>query len=186
MRADGTQLDRVKDSAPSVNLLTAWTPDGQLMWQELADGNQMNYRIRDLSSGDDSRLLLGTVYGWVFLPEFSPSGKEIAVFWNRVGGPRGLYVLSWPSLVPRLLTQSTYWPVGWSADGASIIATGDGSVWSISSTSGETRRLARVSIARDDFGDVTPDGKYLVVSLVNAIGDAWLIENFDAQAGIRP
>ena len=42
----------------------------------------------------DSLLLPGKIYGWVFNPEFSPSGKEVAVFWNRQGGPPGLYVLA--------------------------------------------------------------------------------------------
>jgi serine/threonine protein kinase/WD40 repeat protein len=183
MRADGTQLEQLHNSAPSVNLLTTWTPDGRLMWQEVTSMNQMNYRIRDLSSGHDSFLLPpGNRYGFVFLPEFAPSGKELAVFWNRDGGRRGLYVLSWPALVPRLLTNATYWPIGWSADGAAVIAADERSVWLVSTRDGQSRPLTRVSLAGDDLGDVTTNGKYLVSSVTAGTADAWLIEHFDPQA----
>ena len=142
MRPNGTQLDGLRNSRPSVNLLTSWTPDGRVMWQETTTGDQMNYRIRDLSTGGDSMLLPGNGHGWVFLPEFSPSGKEVAVFWNRVNGPRGLYVLSWPTLDARLLVQASYWPAGWVADGSSIVATGEGGVWLVSARDGRSTRLA--------------------------------------------
>ena len=161
MRADGRQLEQLQNSAPSDNLLTAWTPDGRVMWQEVTSMNQMNYRMRDLSSGHDSFLLPVDSYGWVFLPEFAPSGKELAVFWNRDGGRRGLYVLSWPALDSRLLTNATYWPIGWSADGAAVIAEGEGGVWSVSTRKGQSRPLTRGPLAGDDRGDVTPDGSTL-------------------------
>jgi len=184
MRADGRQLERLQNSAPSDNLLTAWTPDGRVMWQEVTM-NQMNYRIRDLSSGHDTFLLPGNRYGYLFLPEFAPSGKELAVFWNRDGGRRGLYVLSWPALVPRLLTGATYWPIGWSADGAAVIAAGERRVWLVSTRNGQSRPLTHAPLARDDQGDVTPNGKYLVSSVTAGTADAWLIEHFDPQARTR-
>jgi Tol biopolymer transport system component len=193
IRPDGMLPYQVNDSAPSSNMLASWTPDGRLMWQVLSSGNQMNYRIRDLSSGDDSMLLSGETYGYVFLPEFSPSGKEVAVAWNRRGGPSGLYVLTWPGLIPRFRSDPYFRPVGWSADGTSIVATAEGSVWLVSMKNGQRRRLAPVSVAIGDVGgveleaggDVTPDGRYFVGSVTNRTADVWLIENFDPQAGVR-
>ncbi len=182
MRADGRQLEQLHDAAPSNNLLTAWTPDGRLMWQEVTSMNQMNYRIRDLSTGQDSFLLPGSRYGWVFLPEFAPGGKELAVFWNRTGGPRGLYVFSWPALVPRLMTTATYWPMGWSADGGAVIAADERGVWSVSTRNGQSSPLSREPLASEDGGDVTPDGHYFVSSVSAGTADAWLIEHFDPQA----
>jgi hypothetical protein len=58
---------------------------------------------------------------------------------------------------------------------------------------GQRRRRAPVSVAIGDVGgvgleaggDVTPDGRYFVGSVVNRTADVWLIENFDPQAGAR-
>jgi Tol biopolymer transport system component len=182
IRSDGTQLKRVDNSTPSVNLMTSWTPDGRLMWQEMTHG-QVNYRIRDLSSGDDSLLLSGDNDGAVFAPEFSPNGKEVAVFGKLRGGPRGIYVLSWPARVPRFITNSIVGAnaVGWSANGASIIAM-SGGVWFVSTRNGQARRIAGVSDVVT--GDVTPDGESAIVSVKNWTADAWLIENFDQQAKV--
>ena len=185
MRADGTHLDELRNSRPSVNLLTTWTPDGRVMWQEVTNGNQMNYRIRELSGGGESMMLSGNRDGWVFLPEFSPSGKEVAVFWTPAQGTRGLYVLSWPALDARLLTQADYWPAGWSADGSSLVTTGENGVWLVSAKDGRSTRLARLSLAADEVGDVAPGGKYLVVSVLDESADAWLIQSFDQQAAME-
>ena len=140
----------------------------------------MNYRIRDLSRGIDSLLLTGDTYGWVFFPEFSPSGNELAVSWNPLDGPRGLYVLSWPGLVPRLLVDGiALRPIGWSADGASIVATAEDGIRLVP-RSGEKPRLV-IDVKAID-GDMTPDGRYVVTSIEKATADAWLIEHFDPQA----
>lgn len=181
MRADGSQLEQVRNSAPTDNLRTAWTPDGRLMWQEVTSAGGMNYRIRDLSSGHDS-FLFPEQHGFVFLPEFAPNGKEFAVFGNGIPGPRGLYVVSWPGLVPRLLTPETYWPMGWSADGASVIAAGQQDIWLVSTQDGQSRRLTRLLLFSNNEGDVTSDGKYLVNSVGGSTADAWLIQDFDPRA----
>ena len=153
------------------------------MWQEGTATSQMNYRIRDLSRGTDSMLLSGS-YGWEFAPEFSPSGKELAVSWNRLGGPRGLYVLSWPDLVPTLLAEvgAGRRPIGWAVDRASIVATAEDGIWLVPRSGGKPRLVAEVNAIG---GDVTPDGRYIVTNVVNVTGDAWLIENFDPQAEAR-
>ena len=48
IRPDGSRLYPVNNSTPGVNLMTRWTPEGHLMWQEVTTKNQTNYRIRDL------------------------------------------------------------------------------------------------------------------------------------------
>jgi serine/threonine protein kinase len=144
--------------------------------QKMAVVSQVIRRALDA----DLLLLTGETYGWVFAPEFSPSGEELAVSWNRLGGPRGLYILSWPGLVPRLLADGqAMQPIGWSADGASIVATSEGGIWRVPRSGGNPRIVTEVNTLG---GDVTRDGRYIVTSVVKVTADAWLIENFDPQA----
>ena len=66
-------------------------------------------------------------------------------------------------------------PIGWTADGASVVASGGGT-WLVSAESGDATRLVNAAVGD---GDVTRDGKYVVASVSNTTADAWLIENLN-------
>ena len=182
MRADGVSPEEVKDS-PVGNPLLTWLPDGRLAWQ--TPGNQ-NYRIRDLRTGQDEYLLKDDSFGWVFLPQFSPRGDQVAVLWNRrMKRPSdlGLWLLSWPGREERRLTPQELRPIGWSTDGQWIYASPyqGRAVVRVSARTGKTERAGEfpVGTLQDNFCDLTPDRSAIICSLTEQKSDAWLIEDFD-------
>lgn len=185
MRPDGQQQHRVENTPLSTNLLVGWTPDGRLLWQHTTPGNFLNYRIRDLSSGQEDLLLADGAEGWVFRPKFSPRGDMVAVHWNRRPPAKpGQYVLTWPGRVERLLKERAS-PLGWTRDGwivaiESNVALPD--VWMVSPATSEMKVLTRVPVGAVTSGDVSADGKYVVINVRDRKGDAWLVENFDPQS----
>jgi hypothetical protein len=77
------------------------------------------------------------------------------------------------------VAEGFFSPVGWTADGSSIVATSSGGLWSVSARDGKRIALLRAETAS---ADVSPDGKYAIVSVVDQTADAWMIEGFDPQA----
>jgi TolB protein len=178
MNADGQELKPLTLGPVGLNMMVTWTPDGRIAWQQDTADNQLNYRIRDLTSGQESFLTNSTV-GYVFAPRFSPQGDRVAVYWNRPADQPGLWLLSWPKRAETFLQTRAY-PLGWSPDGQSIYARKSaGEVWVGATQTGTSRLLARVPSGIIGGGDATPDGKYLVLSVRERKGDAWLVENFD-------
>ena len=150
MRADGVSPEEVKDS-PVGNALLTWLPDGRLAWP--TPGNQ-NYRIRDLRTGRDEYLLNDDSFGWVFLPQFSPRGDQVAVGWNRrmkQPSDPGLWLLSWPGREERRLTPEELVPIGWSTDGEWIYASPIQGSRRRPSVSANGQDRARWAISRRDL-----------------------------------
>jgi Tol biopolymer transport system component len=183
MSADGQELKPLALGPVGTNMEVTWTPDGQIAWQQDTIGNHLNYRLRNLTSGQES-FLANSTEGYVFDPRFSPLGDRVAVYWNRPVDQPGLWVLSWPK---RAETFLRIWasPLGWSPDGQSIYARKSalGEIWVVGTQTGAARLLASVPAGTIGGGDATPDGKYLVLSVRERKADAWLVENFDP--GVR-
>ena len=198
MNTDGQQQKKLELGPVDGNPLVLWTPDGRIAWQQTTAGKFLNYRIRDLSSGQESFLAKDTSGGWIFFPVFSPQRDRIAVAWNSIrkrpppeAKPYGLgmWLISWPERVETFLREGVT-PLGWSLDGQSIYAAStveeQPSIWVVSATTGESRLLADVpgvagDRSSDGAGDVTPDGKELVLAIQERKADVWLVENFDPR-----
>ena len=182
--ADGRAPQEVKGAETLSNLVT-WIPDGRLAWQT---PDARNYRIRDLASGQEELLVKNPEVGWIFEPTFSPRGDQVALYWNRRQGSKGmpgLWVLSWPSREERYLAPKLT-PVGWSENGEWIYA------WE-ESTSAIIRvspRTARIEpIGKFPRGELfsgscslTPDRHAIVCAPVESVTDAWIIDDFDSES----
>jgi Tol biopolymer transport system component len=170
----------VKSDEPANELVT-WLPDGRLAWLTY---DSRNYRIRDLASGKDELLVKNPEVGWVFHPTFSPGGDQVAVYWNRRDGRRGLWVLSWPAREERFVAPNR-WPVGWSEHGDWIYAY-EVSTSAIVKVSPRTTTIEPVgSFPRGVFVydsspcSLTPDRQAIVCSLYEGVTDAWIVDHFD-------
>jgi Tol biopolymer transport system component len=173
---DGRAPQQVKDAESD---LVTWLPDGRLAWRA---SDARNYRIRDLASGQDELLVNNPEVGWVFEPTFSPRGDQVAVWWNRSDGRRGLWVLSWPARKERFIAPSL-WPVGWSEDDDWIYAFEE-STSTIVKVSPRTTKIEPVgSFPRGQLlggsCSLTPDRQAVVCSLYEGVTDAWIVDHFD-------
>ena len=180
-RTDVVGPEEVKDSAVSAQLPPIWLPDGRLAWPT---PDHQNYRIRDLRTGEDEYLFKGDSFGWVFNPQFSPRGDYVALSWNRIKEPRGqdVWVLSWPGRAERRLTKGMLMPIGWSADGEWIYATGVATVFRVSFQTGKTEPVAQFPVETVGSScDLFPDRSAVICSLLEQKSDAWIVENFDPE-----
>jgi Tol biopolymer transport system component len=187
MNADGQHQKQLSLGPVGPNLRVTWTPDDRIAWQQVTADNYLTYRIKNLTNGEET-LLANTTHGYLRDPRFSPKGDRVAVFWQR--SQPGLWLLTWPGRVETFLHSNWYYPMGWSADGHSIYAyeagsaTTRGAVLAVAAETGESRLVASMpdGVVIDD-GDSSPDGKYLVLSLLEIKADAWVVTNFDPRIG---
>jgi WD40 repeat protein len=179
---EGNRPVELKDSA--VGYAVMWLPDGRLAWNT---PDARDFRIRDLATGREDTLVKDPSVGQIVRPTFSPKGDEVAVLWNRK--ERGLWVLTWPARVERLVARGVYYPVGWAADGQWIYATEPGTnrLVKVSAQTGQIEPLATVrdgSLAGDCA--LSADARTLVCSIAESKGDAWLVERFDPRVSPLP
>jgi Tol biopolymer transport system component len=181
MDADGRQQRKLETSEVAPSYIVTWIPGGHVGWQQTTPGKQVNYRIRDITTGREEFLVKegsGSVSG----PIFSPRDDQVVLLWTRPERP-GLWVLTWPGREDRFLTSEYARPLGWSPDGLWIYALRNSGqhVLRISARTGDIEIATTFKTGRISSGDVTPDGRYVVCSVLEYRGDAWLIENFDPQ-----
>jgi Tol biopolymer transport system component len=175
--ADGQQATLIEDTAVT-NRRVTWFPDGRLAWQT---SDARNYRIRDLATEQEETLVADPSVGFVFAPHVSPSGDQVAVYWNRL--ERGLWVVSWPARAERFLAPDLQ-PAGWSADGQWIYAhhfNAGSELVRVAVRTGTVETVARFPPGRLLSCNLTPDARALVCSLLESKSDAWLVEHFDPQ-----
>jgi Tol biopolymer transport system component len=171
----------VSDSAVSNSILT-WLPDGRLAWPST---DARNYRIRNLTTGENEFLVRDPSVGWVTVPRFAPDGALVAVRWNRQ--PEGLWLLTWPGREERFLAagRPEAVPIGWSGDGEWVYAsqTFGRTLFRISARTGKSEPLGSFPVG--DFQtspcDLTPDRASIVCSLTETTADAWVMEHFDQE-----
>jgi Tol biopolymer transport system component len=184
---DGVRVEEVKDSAVG-NPLLAWLPDGRLAWQT---PDARNYRIRDLKTGREERLVENESVGWVFQPRYSAAGTEVVVDWNRrVNGAPGLWVMTWPGREARQIGPLLQ-PIGWSADGQWIYAAprSGRALVRVSPRTGTSEPVGAFplgSLGQPGQGGcaLAPDRTSIICSLIEQTSDAWLVLDFDPE--LRP
>ena len=128
--------------------------------------------------------------GWVFEPQFSPRGDQVAVFWNRVEGTelkRVLWLLSWPAREARKLAPNL-WPFGWSVNGDWIYAY-EASTRAIVRVSARTSKIEPVgSFPQGTIGasdcTPTPDRRSIVCATSEEFVDAWIVDHFDPDVQV--
>jgi dipeptidyl aminopeptidase/acylaminoacyl peptidase len=179
--ADGQHAAPIPTEQLSNQMMT-WFPDGRLAWQT-ADAR--DFIIHDLQTGKEEHLLPPNAPGWVFFPHVSPTGRTVAVFWNRPP-TRGLWSLTWPAREDRFVLKNAR-PFGWSADSRFVYA--------LESSEGRFDRNTSIVRVNIDTGRVDqiarpPKGLFSTCTLVakrpiaicavlEESSDAWLVEHFD-------
>jgi tRNA A-37 threonylcarbamoyl transferase component Bud32/Tol biopolymer transport system component len=104
----------------------AWTARGELLFQ--TEGNR-NYGVL-VSGKPEHALVADDTKGWMFGLQPSPDGHRAAVLWNRA--LRGVWVISLDDGSATWLWPTWGFPIGWSANGASIfIEESDGKAFNI-------------------------------------------------------
>ena len=188
MDADGGQLQKLETPAPSIHLAVMWTPEGRLAWQQYTDqsSSYMNFRIRDLKTGDERFLATPTTSGWMFYPFFSPTGDRTAFRWNNRSGTSGIWTAAWPDGTPRFLANESRRPIGWSHDGNAVFAAElleERPVISrIDAASGKATDLTTLPVGVIVGGTASRDGRTLVVTVQEQTGDAWLLEHLNPKS----
>jgi DNA-binding winged helix-turn-helix (wHTH) protein/Tol biopolymer transport system component len=175
--AEGQQATEIA-SAELDGPQVTWVSDTRLAW---STPDKRNFHIRDITTGREELLVKDPLVGWVHYPRFSPRGDRVAVFWDR-GGYRGLWLLSWPGRVERLLAPDLF-PIGWTPDGRWIYAYRFDSreVVRVAVETGRVESVTRFPMGSLNWRacDFSESKDILVCSLDETKSDAWLIENFD-------
>jgi Tol biopolymer transport system component len=136
--------------------------------------------ILDPATGDEEPLVRNES-GYPFNPAYSPNGKKIAVYWNRV--PRaGLWVISLVDNSETLLRAGRRArPAGWSPDGSSLYAYAGTDMLSIPVEPSGRDAPHTILTAPGDIASasVSADGKKLVYSAAEKKSDVWVVNKFD-------
>lgn len=160
----------------NVSSALAWAPYDRILYQRL--GNK-NFHWLDPSNEAEEPLVANDSVGWIFSPIPSPDGQNIVVFWNRER--RGAYVLS-----PRDSSQTPIgpphgWPLGWSADGASLYLETEGNqIQRLPAKGGKGVTIADLPFKDSacDFHE-RPARLQLICAVPESVSDVWMIENFE-------
>jgi DNA-binding winged helix-turn-helix (wHTH) protein/Tol biopolymer transport system component len=183
---DGGAPQEVKGAITDERGVT-WLPDGRLAWQTY---DHRNYRIRDLTSGQEELLLKNPKAGAILDPIFSPRGNQVAMYWNRWDEPqprRGLWVLSWPAREERFVAPNVA-PIGWSPDGDWIYELEDaGAIVKVSVRTGRIEAVGKFPQGYLSFSScsLTPDRQTIVCAPDESVTDAWIVEHFDSDVRER-
>ena len=179
MGADGTQPRRLPGTRPSTDeMRVAWAP-GRLPLYELS-GNQ-NMSLLDVGTNEERSLVADQDRGFVFSPQYSPDGSQVAVYWNRL--PRAaIWLVTLEPYSERVLTDTALDPIGWSADGTWVYAVRirDDYVARVPATGGDVEVLFRLpgDVSR---GSVDSTGTRIVVPVGVVQSDVFLVQNFDPK-----
>jgi hypothetical protein len=171
-----------RTNASDINNKLSWFPSLEIVYQipGLRNLSRINGKTQE-----EQLLIHDPSVGWLPLrPIFSPSGKNVAVNWNR-HPDGGIWIISLEpySETPLLAEKATdNAPLGWSPDGKYVYAT-------------QEREIVKVGIANPNqpvsvatlpgdvveflSGGMSPDGRDIVVPLSEAKSDVWIMENFD-------
>jgi Tol biopolymer transport system component len=199
VNADGSAPRPLSSGEMSESFDITWAPGARILYQEA--GNR-NFYVINPQSRQERRLIDDSSVGWSGSAEYSPDGKEIAVWWNRRPMP-GIWLIDTQSSRETLVygptppTESMLIPIGWSPDGRDIISVDGkraayrGVTASFEETLTEARilRLPRngvdaevlVGLPFDEIGSVAmfPDGRRFVVTVYSSQSDVWVVDDFD-------
>ena len=200
VNADGSSPHPLPSGDMSESFDVTWAPGPRILYQQV--GNR-NLYVVDPENPKARLLIKDSSVGWAASAEYSPDAKKIAVTWNR-RPVRGVWLIdaedSSETLVLGARRQSDPFPfpLGWSPDGAFILAyEGKRAAYrGITASFEETlteARILRVPVAGgppdtlltlpfDEVGSIAmfPDGRRFAVSVYSSRSDVWAVDNFDA------
>jgi eukaryotic-like serine/threonine-protein kinase len=129
--ARGGDARPFEHTSPGGGLNLAWAPGRRILYQN--KGNR-NFTSLDPITEQEIHLLKDESLGWIFIPEYSPDGARVALFWNRSdspidengGTPQSLRQQIWVLHLDGSLQQTlgganllgNVVALGWSSDGA--------------------------------------------------------------------
>ncbi|HEY3215101.1 MAG TPA: protein kinase [Candidatus Eisenbacteria bacterium] len=156
-----------------------WAPGSKILYH--LPGNR-NFAILDPETEAERPLVPNDSVGWMFDPHYSPSGRSVAVDWNRKPA-EGLWILSLTDSSQMRLLDG-YGPIGWSPDGEWIYAineTGSSRLVRISLVGRRIEEVARLPFEISFLVgiDLSPDAKRIACVVPETKSDVWLVENFD-------
>jgi Tol biopolymer transport system component len=199
VNADGSAPRPLSSGEMSESFDITWAPGTRILYQQ--SGNR-NFYVLNLQNRQERLLIDNSSVGWNGSAEYSPDGKEIAVWWNRQP-MRGIWLIDAESSRETLVygnatpTESMLIPIGWSHDGRFIIsidgkrAAYRGVTANFEETLTEARilRLPRngadpetlLELPFDEVGSVAmfPDGRRFVVTVYSSQSDVWVVDDFD-------
>ncbi len=164
----------------------SWAPGANILYQR--PGHQ-NFHLLNPQTEEEKPLLEKPI-GWIFLPQYSPDTKSVAVYWNRYdkAGKRmhGIWLVSLKDSSQVFLYRGMIYPIKWSADGKWIYA------WDHDKKPKEILNIpiaggppqAVVTLPFDDLTmriDMSSDEKQIVCSAAEYQSDVWLVEDFDPE-----
>jgi serine/threonine protein kinase len=178
-----------ENSKLSSSLAVTWAPGPRILYQ--TPGNR-NFRVLDPETEEETPLVADDSVGWVFVPKYSPDGKQVVVNWNR-RQPEGrtrsnLWTISLVDSSEARIHETRFSPVSWSQDGEWIYAWDQESSPSravgIPATGGEAVVVFEWPF-EDKWGMCTTGGdpSRWVCTVGESSADVWLVEDFDAEVG---
>ncbi len=174
--ADGGTTRPFEKSELTTDL--TWSPGSEILYQR--PGNQNLYFLNPKTE-EERPLVKNDSVGYIFRPKYSPDGKKVALYWNRI--QRGLWVISLQNSAQVLLCPGYIKPIVWSSDGTSVYAYHNykpSEIIMIPVGGGKTKTFLNLPIEYAGFTfDMYPDGKKIVCAVGESQSDAWLMENFD-------
>ena len=178
----GAELLRYVLPDPSAAYELTWAPGARILFH--AEGN------RALRAFDPATHAIAPIAadgpGWMFNGVYAPDGATVAAYWNA-SPTAGTYVIDPVARTTRPLRAGHVVPVGWSADGKSVLilpetlASGDHfDIEQQPTSGGAARRWMTMPFPRSESA-CRPDGAHgLVVCDVSVTrSDLVLVENLD-------
>jgi Tol biopolymer transport system component/class 3 adenylate cyclase len=182
VNTDGSSVRSLDRTNPSdTNDELAWAPSAEIIYQQ---PGLHNLRRLDVETQEEDAILPKDSEGWLASrPIFSPDGKNIAIYWNRPDHD-GVWVISLEKYSERFLGPLHYSPFGWSPNGNFIYASipeGGREVIPIGLGDSKQSKPIITTPGPIDSAAISPDGRKMIVSVIEVKSDVWLIKNFDPQ-----
>jgi Tol biopolymer transport system component/tRNA A-37 threonylcarbamoyl transferase component Bud32 len=191
--------DRVYgETTPGDNDIS-WAPHHDIIYQ--GPDNRV-FAILDPETEQERYLIGDESRGWIFNAQHSPTGPEVAAFWNGVDN-RGMWLFDTesgsgrPLLTVRIshfgadMATTPYGgPIVWSSDGKGVYMVGTESRWRgrmfyvpVADPPAYVELELPFSIGTPWSASITPDGRAIVVAHGRAVADLAAMTNFDPEAG---
>jgi len=164
VNADGSGLRRISEASESAAWVPIWSPSGDRLAYSSHNGET---RIVEVDKGAPGTLV--PVHSPFIATSWSPDGKRLA------GSSDGIAVYD-------IDTQSTekISPYGrspsWLKDSKRLVFYDDRKIYLVDVPSGKPREIATLgTLTANGRPSVSPDGRYLYLSLTSAEADIWLV-----------
>ena len=182
VNTDGSSVRSLDRTNPSdTNYELAWAPSAEIIYQQ---PGLHNLRRLNVETQEEEAILPKDSEGWLAsTPIFSPDGKKIAIYWNRPDHD-GVWVISLEKYSERFLGPLHYSPFGWSPNGNFIYAfIPEGGREIIPIALGDSKQSKPIITMPGaiDSAAISPNGRKMIVSVIEVKSDVWLLKNFDPQ-----